>query len=130
MNAYEQLPQPPSPRRSLVSIRRPSVLLVGIEPGEEQAKPDLESLAIRSFRVRYALQACVRMHVLRPEVILVGTSVQPWAMARVLYAAQEIKAAVMPRSHHLVGDRLLQWVLSTIDIVRQRRREDLEERAG
>jgi len=121
---------PPSGRRSQVSIRRPSVMLVRIERGEEQTELDLDSLGVQVYRVRHPLQACVRMHVVRPEVILLGASVTSPDMARVLYDAQQITAAVMPRSTLLMGDRLRDWVVETIDHVRKRRREALAAHVG
>lgn len=106
----------------MVSIRRPSVMLVRIEPSEEQQELDLESLAVQVFRVRHPLQACVRMRVVRPEVILIGAAVASRDLALVLYDAHEIKAAVMSRSQLLSGNKLREWLLYTLDIVQERRR--------
>ncbi len=129
--ANDELPDsvPPVSSVSRVSIKRPSVMMVRIEPGEEQDGLDLESLAIRVFRVRHPLQACVRMHVLEPEVILIGESVKPWDLARVLYDAHAIMAASMPRSQMIAGERLREWTLYAIDLVRQRREEVSRARA-
>ena len=129
MNDYDETPDS-LPLVSRVTIRRPTIMLVRIERAEEQAELALEDLGIRRVRVRHPLQACVRMEVVRPEVILVGTSVQPWDLSRVLHHAHAIMAAVMPRSQLHAGDRLRDWVLDTIEVVRTRRLEAQTRRAG
>jgi hypothetical protein len=124
MSEHDDLPDS-MPLGSRVTLR-PSVMLVRVERGEEQPELSLEHLGIRKIRVRHPLQACVRMQVLRPEVILVGSNVQPWDLAKVLNQAHAILAAVMPRSQLHAGDRLRAWVLDTIAVVRARRAEALE----
>ena len=115
-------PPPASAQRiSLVSIRRPSVMLVRIERDEEPAGLDLDQLPLQVFRVRHPMPACVRMCVLRPEVILVGRSVQPWDLARVIDRGNEIGAAVVWLTLLSSFDALRERLLELIDDVRQRR---------
>jgi hypothetical protein len=110
-----------SPRISLVSIRRPSVMLVRIEPGEEPEGLDLDALAVHVFRVRHPLPSCVRMSVLRPEVILVGPSVQPRDLACMIEQANEIQAAVVWMTLLGAQDSLPERLLELIDAVREKR---------
>lgn len=105
-------------------------MLVRIEPAEEQGGLDLESLGILVYRVRHPLPACVRMRVLRPEVVLVGKSVTSPDLGQLLFEAHEITAAVMPRTQLLEPGRLREWVVDTIEVVRQRRREALAASVG
>jgi hypothetical protein len=112
-----------APRLSLVSIRRPSVMLVRIEPGEEPTGLDLDGLALRIFRVRHPLPACVRMGVLLPEAVLVGPSVQSRDLAPIIDVARQIQAAVIWMPHHFFAGSLRDRLLDQIDLVRQRRGE-------
>jgi hypothetical protein len=114
-------PPASAPRLSLVSIRMPSVMLVRIERGEEPAGLDLDELPLQVFRVRHPLPACTRMCVLRPEVVLVGPSVLPRDLARVIEQANEIQAAVVWTSLLGMTDSLRERLLELVDVVRQRR---------
>ncbi len=105
-------------------------MLVRIEREEEQSGLDLESLGVLVYRVRHPLPACQRMRVLRPEVVLLGESVLSADMAQVLFAAHETVACVMPRTQLLDGTRLRDWVVETIEVVRQRRRQALAAQVG
>jgi hypothetical protein len=114
-------PPASSPRISLVSIRRPSVMLVRIERGEEPPGLDLDALPLQVFRVRHPLPACVRMGVLRPEVVLAGVSVQPRDLASMIEHANGIQAAVVWLPLLRSQDHLRERILELIDDVRQRR---------
>ncbi len=114
-------PPASSPRISLISIRIPSVMLVRIERGEEPAGLDLDALPLQVFRVRHPLPACVRMGVLRPEVILAGASVPPRDLASMIEHAHEIQAAVVWLPLLRAQDCLRERLLELIDEMRQRR---------
>jgi hypothetical protein len=120
MNAPDS-PPVSGPRISFVSVRRPLVMLVRIEPGHEPSELGLDDLPVRVLRVRHPLPACVRMRILRPEAILVGPSVQPRDLSLLMDAAYETQAALMPLSH-MVGQCMLRpWLLRMLDVVQERR---------
>jgi hypothetical protein len=106
-------------------------MIVRIEPGQEPPGLDLEALPLQVFRVRHPLPACVRMHVLRPEVLLVGSSVPPRDLATMIEHANEIQAALIWVPLVFAQDSLRDRLLGLIDVVRQRRAEHLKKaRAG
>lgn len=109
------------PRISFVSVRRPSVMLVRIEPGHEPSELGLDDLPVRVLRVRHPLPACVRMRILRPEAILVGPSVQPRDLSLLMDVAYETQAALMPLSHMVGQCALRPWLLRMLDVVQERR---------
>jgi len=109
------------PRISFVSVRRPSVMLVRIEPGHEPSELGLDDLPVRVLRVRHPLPACVRMRILRPEAILVGPSVQPRDLSLLMDVAYDTQAALMPLSHMVGQCALRPWLLRMLDVVQERR---------
>ncbi len=110
-----------SHRISHVSIRRPSIMLVRIEPGAEPSELGLDDLPYKVLRVRHPLPACTRMRVTRPHVVLVGTSVLPRDFVLVLAAADRIGAAVALLGGLTGPDGLRDWVVRSVDEVHTRR---------
>ena len=98
-------------------------MLVRIDPGHEPPELGLDDLPVRVLSVRHPLPACVRMAIVRPEVILVGVSVQARDLALLMDAAYDIQAAIMPLAHWVGRCALRPWVLRMVDVVRDRRSE-------
>jgi hypothetical protein len=111
------------PRISLVSVRRPTVMLIRIDPGHEPTELGLGDLPVSVLRVRHPLPACLRMRILLPEAILVGPSVQPRDLSLLMDAAYETQAALMPLAHMVGQSALRPWLLRMLDVVRERRDE-------
>jgi hypothetical protein len=98
-------------------------MLVRIERGQEPPGLDLEELALQVYRVRHPLPACVRMSVLRPDVLLVGASVPPRDLATMIEQANEIQAALIWLPLVFAQESLRDRLLDLIDLVRERRGE-------
>jgi hypothetical protein len=112
---------PDSARISYVSIRRPSIMLVRIDPGTEPADLRLDDLPFTVLRVRHPLPACVRMRVMRPAVVLVGRSVLPRDFVLMLAAADRIGASVTLLGGLTATEGLHDWLVRTVDEVQTRR---------
>jgi hypothetical protein len=108
-------------RISHVQIRRPSVMLVRIDPGQEPPGLELDRLPYQLLRVRHPLPACTRMAVMRPAVELVGYSVQPRDFVLLLQEADAIGATIVLVHGLVTADGLTEWVLQTVGDVQTRR---------
>ncbi len=102
-------------------------MLVRIEPGHEPPGLDLHELPVLVYRVRHPLPACVRMRVLRPEVLLVGPSVPPRDLALMIDEANDLEAAIVWLPLVFPTESLRERVLDLIDVVRARRAERVKK---
>ncbi len=107
---------------SKVCVRRPSVMLVRVEPDDE-ASLGLDQLPVRVLRVRHPLPACTRMRILRPEVLLVGPTVHPRDIGLLTDAAYDIAAGILHVGPFIGREGLHAWVVRTLGIVQSRRAE-------
>jgi hypothetical protein len=112
---------PDSPRISFVSIRRPSVMLVRVDPGTEPEELRLEDVPAQVLRVRHPLPACVRMRVTRPCVVLVGRSVLPRDFMLILAEAERIGAATALLGGMSPREDMHEWLVNTIAEVQTKR---------
>lgn len=108
-------------RISHVQIRRPSVMLVRIDPGEEPGDLRVDDLPYTVYRVRHPLPACTRIEVLRPAVVLVGKTVQPRDFVMMIAAADAVRAVIVLAGALTSPDGLHDWVLKVVGEVQARR---------
>jgi hypothetical protein len=112
----------PDPARiSYVGIRRPSIMLVRIDPGTEPPDMRIDDLPFTVLRVRHPLPACVRMKVMRPAVVLVGRTVLPRDFVLLLAAADKIGASVALMGGLTSSEGLHDWIVRTVGEVQTRR---------
>jgi len=117
---------------SFVRVRKPYVMLVRIEPGEEPAALGLRELsgAVRVVHVRHPIPACERMRVLRPLVVIVGESVRAWAMPCLEEAATDVDAAVLPLGPLVATEALRDWLRRALERGLERRARKQTGSAG
>jgi hypothetical protein len=65
---------------------------------------------IRLLRVRYPLPACVRMRVIRPRIVVVGSEVSGRDLGLVLHAASDVDADVFHLAAWTDRGALLAWL--------------------
>lgn len=102
---------------SHVRIRKPSIMLVRIEPGEEPPELGLAdmSVAVRVLRVRHPIPACQRMQIVRPLVVIVGESVRRWALPYIEQSAREVDAVLLQLGPLIVRDALRDWLRRALE---------------
>jgi hypothetical protein len=111
----------PSPRHeSSVRVRRPCVLLVRIEEGEEPGELGLSELFVQVLRTRHAVQACHRMGIVRPLVVVVGELVRADDIGLLDERAAEIGAEVL-QLNPLVSRALRAWMRRALETAMARR---------
>jgi hypothetical protein len=108
-------------RISHVQIRKPSVMLVRIDPGEEPCDLQPDDLPYTVLRVRHPLPACTRMEILRPAVVLVGKTVQPRDFVLMMGVADAIGAAIVLVNALVAPEGLQEWVVRKAAEVQTRR---------
>jgi hypothetical protein len=109
--------------QSDVRLRKPCIMLVGIDAGAEPAELGLEDLAgsLRVVRVRYPLPACERMLVVRPLVVILGQSVREWALPVLEKTTKEIDATLLQLGPLVVRDALRDWLRRALETTMARR---------
>jgi hypothetical protein len=111
--------------QSDVRVRKPCLMLIGIEPGDEPAELGLQELAgaLRVVRVRHALPACHRMLIVQPVVVIVGESVQEWSLPALDDAARQTGAEVLLLGPLVVREALRDWLRRALEAGLRRRAE-------
>ncbi|HEX8796904.1 MAG TPA: hypothetical protein VF765_38395 [Polyangiaceae bacterium] len=103
--------------QSDVQVRRPCLLLIGIEPGEEPAELGIRELAgaLRVLRVRYPIPACQRIRIVRPHVIIVDRTVRAWSLAAIEQAAKEVGAPILQLGPLVCREVLGKWLRHALE---------------
>lgn len=112
-------PVAPSNRISFVQLHPETVMLVRVEPWEEQMLL-LQDLPVNIVRVRHPLPACERMRVTKPSAIVVGSGVRHKDFELLVDEAYELRAAVLQVGQVPWG-KLRAWLAMALDKVRARR---------
>lgn len=115
----------PQMRQSFVRFQPDVVMLVRMEPWEEQMLL-LRDMAATVVRVRHPLPACERMRVTKPAVIIVGAGVRPKDFELIVDEAYELRAAVLQVGQVPWG-KLRTWIATALDKVRERRAAESAE---
>jgi hypothetical protein len=101
-------------------------MLIRIPVGGEPSGLRLNELPFAVLRVRHPLPACTRIAVMRPAVILVGSSVQPRDFDLVARAAEDVGAAAVLVDGLVDTLKLHDWVATTVVAVIAKRQQRAE----